>query len=125
MDELEVRDLRPGIARPVGPPGDLDGVERLAHGAIADGVDVDLEPERIEPGDGRGEGGGLDQAVAAVRGWQSVAVEIRLEHGAREVLEDAVGEELDARRRVARPRRSGPSLDQLLDLLRRHASRPS
>ena len=70
MDELEVRDLRPGVARPVGPPRDLDGVERLAHGAVADGMDVDLEPERIEPRDGRPEGGGLDEAVAAVRGGQ-------------------------------------------------------
>ena len=53
MDELEVRDLGPGIARTVGAPRDLDGVERVAHGAIADGMDVDLEPERIEPRDGR------------------------------------------------------------------------
>ena len=101
----------------VRPPRDLDGVERVAHGAIADGMDVDLEPERVEPRDGRPEGGGLDEAVAEVRGRQPIAIEVRLEDGTGEVLEDPIGEELDARRRVARPCGPGPPLDQLLDLL--------
>ena len=46
--------------------GGLDSVERLAHGPFPDGVDVDLEPLRIEPGDVTAEAAGLDHAQAAV-----------------------------------------------------------
>src|SRR5436190_1804071 len=118
MDELEMRDVGSPIARPVGPPRDLHGVERIADGAIPDGMDMDLEPEGVEPRDGRAENGGLDEAVAPVRRRSPVAIEIRLDQRAAEVLEDAVGKELDAGRRVARPRGPDPPLDQLVDLLR-------
>ena len=35
--------------RAVRRPGRLDGVERLADRPVADGVEVRLEPERVEP----------------------------------------------------------------------------
>ena len=49
VDDLDVGDVRPRVGRAVGAPGGLDGVERLAHGPLADGVEVRLEPEGIEP----------------------------------------------------------------------------
>ena len=48
VDDLDVGDVRPRVGRAVRAPGRLDGVERLAHGPVADGVEVRLEPERVE-----------------------------------------------------------------------------
>ena len=48
--------------------GGLDRVERLAHRAVADRVEVRLEPERVEPGDVALERLGVDLAQAAVVG---------------------------------------------------------
>ena len=50
MDDLDVGDVRPRVGRAVGRAGGLDGVERLADRAVADGVEVRLEAERVERG---------------------------------------------------------------------------
>ena len=47
----------------------------------------------------------------------AVTVDVRVEHGAREVLEDAVHHQLHARRLVAPDRGRPATLDELLDLL--------
>jgi hypothetical protein len=58
VDQLHVRDHRAAVAGPVGLDRVLDGVERLPHCCIADGMDVDLQSEFIDAA------GGLGQAVA-------------------------------------------------------------
>ena len=100
----------------VDPPCRLDGVERLAHRAFADGVDVHLEPECVESRDVAAERVGVDHAQAAVRGREAVEVEVRLEDGRGAVLEDPVLHQLHARRAVAIRRGACPALDELLDL---------
>ena len=90
MDDLDVGDVGSRVGRPVGAPGRLDGVERLTDRPVADGVEVRLEPERVEAGDVILERLGLDLAQAAVVGRTAGRVEVRLEQRAGEVLEDAV-----------------------------------
>ena len=92
-------------------------VERLAHRPVADRVEVRLEPERIELRDPGREALGVDLAEAAVVGRAAVAVAVRLEHGAGEVLEDPVHHQLHARGLVAADRGRPAPLDELLDLL--------
>ena len=69
----------------------------VANGAVADRVEVRLEPERVEPGDGPSER--LPDRSERCRGCRrarAVASEIRVEHRAREGLEDAVDHQLHA-----------------------------
>ena len=68
-----------------------DGVEALAHGAVTDGVHVDLEAGPAGGGHRRGHGGGLPDGVAAV----ARPIGVGLEQVARVTLDHAVGEELD------------------------------
>ena len=120
------RDGRPGCGRGAAAcrtsrscvAGRLDGVERVAHGPVAERVEVRLEPERVEPDD-----------VAAFRVSASMKsspelsvawpcdVEVGLEHRGGAVLDDPVAHELHARRRVAAEDAVRPPLDELVDLL--------
>ena len=50
MHELEMRDVMPVVVGPICRPRCFEGVERLAHGAVADGVDVHLEAFTVQPG---------------------------------------------------------------------------
>ena len=59
----------------------------------------------------------VDLEQAAVVGRAALAVAVRLEHRAGEVLEDAVHHQLDAGRRVPADGRRPAPLDELLDLL--------
>ena len=52
VDDLDVGEVRPRVGPAVGPPGGLDGVERLADGPVAQRVEVRLEPEGVEADDG-------------------------------------------------------------------------
>ena len=122
MDDLDVGDVRSRVGQAVGAPGGFDGVERLAHGPFADGVEMRLEPERVEPRHVGLERLRVDHAHAAVRRRAAVVVEVRLEDRAGAVLEDAVEHQLDARRGVAADGGPGSPLDELLDLL--GAARP-
>ncbi len=117
MDDLDVRDVRARVRRAVRASRRLDGIERRAHRAVADRVEVRLEPEGVERRDPGLEALGIDLEQTAVVGRPAVAVEVRLEHRAGEVLEDAVHHELDARRRVPADGRGPPTLHELLDLL--------
>ena len=112
VDQLRVRDHRPPVARAVAGDDVLDRVQRLAHRGVADGVDVDLEPELV------------DRLAASARSshtcmpWSVQRAAVRRQQRAGLVLDDPVGEELhgvarsaaasrpprpgDARRRTAR-----------------------
>ena len=48
MDHLDVGDVVSPVGRPVRRPCDLDSVERLSNRPVADGVEVRLEPGRVE-----------------------------------------------------------------------------
>ena len=122
VDDLDVGDVRPRVGRPVRLPGGRDGIECLAHGPVADGVEMRLEPERVEARDVPLERLGIDHAQAAVVRRVAVVVQVRLDEAAGPVLEDAVLHQLDAGRGVAADRRTRATLDELLDLLR--ATRP-
>ena len=54
--------------QPFARAGRLDGVERLADGAVAERVEVRLEPEGVEPDDGLLEDLGVDEVDAPVVG---------------------------------------------------------
>ena len=49
MDDLDVRQVVAAVAPAVRRARRLDRVERLAHRALGQRVEVDLEPERVEP----------------------------------------------------------------------------
>ena len=51
-----MRDHRPPVARAIALDDVLDGVERLTNRGIADGVNVDLQPEIVDAARGVGEG---------------------------------------------------------------------
>ena len=117
MDDLDVGDMRPGIGRTVLRPRGRDRVERGPHSPVADRVEMRLESEGIELRHPRRQPSGVDLEEAAVLGRAAAPVAVRLEHGAREVLEHAIHHELHARRCVASHRGRSATLDELLDLL--------
>ncbi|WP_433155776.1 hypothetical protein ACQPZ8_32185 [Actinomadura nitritigenes] len=51
MDDLEVCQVGSGVFPSVGGAGGLDGVQRLADRAVAQGMEVELEVEGVEGGD--------------------------------------------------------------------------
>ncbi len=118
VDQLEMRDVRPAIGRTVGSSGDLDGIEGVAHRALADGMEVCLEAQRIQLGHVCREVRGIEQSQTDVRGRSAVRIEVGLEQGARLVLQDAVDEELDAGRGIAGSGRALAPPDEFADLLR-------
>ena len=86
VNDLEMGDGVPRIARAVPRPGLLEGVQRHPDGPVADGVDVNLEALPVERGRQPVEGG-----LVVVRGaGVSVAVEVGSEHRGRPRLDDAV-----------------------------------
>src|SRR6266508_3564776 len=76
-----------------------------------------LEAERIEARYPTGQPIGVDLEQTSIVRRSAATIPVGLEHGAGEVLEDAVHHELDAGRLVATDRRRRPPLDELLDLL--------
>ena len=101
VDHLDVGDVRARIRRAVLGPRRGHGVERFAHRPVADRVEVRLDGEAhrscgtqvLRPS-------GVDLDEPPVVGRAAVAVAVRLDHGAREVLEDAVHHQLHAGRLV-------------------------
>ena len=117
VDDLEVGEVRPGVGPAVRLAGRLDRVERVPDRAVAERVEVRLEPEGIEPHDRGLERLGVDEVEAAVVRGAPVDVEVRLEHRRRLVLDDPVAHELDARRRVPAEHAVRAPFDDVLDLL--------
>src|SRR6202035_2783050 len=96
VHDLDVRDVVAAPARAIGRPGCRDRVERLAHGPVADGVEVDLESGRVDGGDGFPEFRRVEEAAARAAGLVAVPVQVRGQHRGGEVLADAVLHDLDA-----------------------------
>ena len=89
-----------------------EGVEGVAHGPVADGVDVDVEALAVQGGDHLGQLLGAEHADAQVAGGTAVAVQVGLEHGRGAVLEHPVGEDLDRARPQPAHRAGLAPLDQ-------------
>ena len=117
MDDLDVGHVRTRIGRTVGGPGGRDRVERVAHGPVADCVEVRLETEGVDPRHHIGEDMGVDEVDAAVGGRRTCAIQVRVEHRRGEVLDDPVEQQLDARRPEAAERAPLPVLAPRLDLV--------
>ena len=73
-------------------------VERVAHGAVAEGVEVHLEARGVEARDVLLQAHRVDEVEAVVLGLAAAAVLVRLEHRGGEVLGDAVEHDLHAGR---------------------------
>src|SRR5687767_12977157 len=80
-------------------------------------MEVRLEPHRVELRNPAPQAVRVDLAETAVVGHAALTVAVGLDHGAREILEDAVHHQLDAGRPVSPNRRASPAFDELLDLL--------
>jgi hypothetical protein len=76
-----------------------------------------LEPQRVELRHPAPQAFRVDLAEPSVVGHAAATVAVRLDHRAREVLEDAVHHQLDAGRLVSADRGAVASCDELLDLL--------
>ena len=119
MDDLDVRDVRARVRRAVRPPGRLDGVERRPHRPVADGVEVRLEPERVELRDPglRGPSGSIwsRPRLSVVPPWPSrygsSIAPVKFSRTPSIISLTLVG----AYRPIAV---AAPALDELLDLLR-------
>src|SRR5689334_5553519 len=88
-EQLEVSDVVARIAAAVAGAGELERVERVAYGAVADGVDVDLKACAVERGDQRLEDFRLDVGLAAV----AAGAEVRLKQRGGARFDDAVGKD--------------------------------
>ena len=76
---LDVREMVAAIAGAVGVQGRLDRVERLAHGALGQRVEVHLEPLGVQAGHRLPHDLGLDEREAPVLGRPALRVQVRLE----------------------------------------------
>ena len=92
-------------------------VQRLPHAAVADRVDVHLEPGRVEGLHGLAQPLGVDERVAAVVGRMAAAVEVRLEQRRGPVLGDAVLHDLHGRGAEPAAGERLPSAHQVRHLL--------
>ena len=112
MDELEMRQVVAHVAAAVRLLRGLDGVQRVADGAVADRVHVHLEVARVEECDDALEVLGRDHRDPVV-----VGADVGLEQGAGEVLEHAVREDLRPADPQAADRAGRAELDEVLELL--------
>ena len=117
IDDLEMGHVMAPLGGPVRPPGRLDRVERLPDGAIAEGVEVDLEAECVQPADVVLEQLRVDEADPAIRRGAAAGRAIRLEHRRRVVLGDPVLHDLHGVRAQPADLPGPPAFDDLVDLL--------
>ena len=101
-----------GVAAAVHALGRLERVERVADGPVADRVHVHLEAVRVEEDDRL-----LELLCREHRDPVVVGVDVRLEQGAGEVLQNAVGKDLRAADAQASEGAGGAQLQELVDLL--------
>jgi hypothetical protein len=95
MHDLQMGKMVPQPARAIGNPGGFDGVERLPHGPVADGVDVHLEPFGIQQCDVLFQRLRVDERQPAVVGGVTVHVQIGRQHCCGEGLAHPVLHDLD------------------------------
>ncbi len=95
-----MRDVMPSVPRSIGPFSRLQGVEGSAHGPVADGVHVYLEPGGIERGSRLLEAVGLKIELSTICADTVQAMtlrsEIGLEQRRRVALDHPVGKHLGA-----------------------------
>ena len=72
--------VMPRAANAVRGPGGLDGVQRVADRAVAERVEVNLEPFTVQRGDEPGQLGRVDEIQPGVPGGTAVRVQVRLQH---------------------------------------------
>src|SRR4051794_26489948 len=99
------------------PTGGLYRVQRVAHGAVTECVEVDLETLRRQRCHKSRKLLRVDEVQAAVRGAAPVLVEIWLQHRGRVVLGDAVQHHLHARRPEALTAYEAAPVEQLGQLV--------
>jgi hypothetical protein len=87
---LQVRDVMPVIVGAVGGAGSLDGIERLAHRAVPDRVEMHLEARRVQAGHDLAQVFRVDIGQAASGGLAAARVEVRVDHPGGEILSDAI-----------------------------------
>ena len=116
-DDLQVRDVVPAVGGAVRGRGGLERVERLAHRPVAQRVHVHLEAERVQPGDVHAQLAWVDEAQSPVAGRAAAPVQVGLQQGGGEVLDDAVLHDLDRGRGEAGSPGLRPPGHQLVDLL--------
>jgi len=105
----------PVARRAVGGPRGLDGVQRLAYGAVAQRVEVHLEAEPVQGGDMGAQGDGVDEAQSG-RLFPAV-VRVGGEETGCPVLHDPVLHDLDGARRETARAAALTAIEQLVDLL--------
>ena len=125
MDELQVREVVAGVPAAVGFGRRLDRVEGLADGAVGKRVDVHLEALAVEEGDDVRQLVRLVHPDPAVVRRPAVPVEVRLEDGRCEVLEDAVLEDLRAANPETADRALLASPQKVVELLVAALARPA
>jgi hypothetical protein len=96
VDDLQVRQMVADGRIRVGPPRRFDRVERVAHRAVAERVEVHLEAVGVELGDEPGEFVGVDEVEAGVVGRAAMRVEVRVEQRGGVVLGHPVQHHLHA-----------------------------
>ena len=117
VDDLEVGEVVAVAARAVDGAGVLDGGEAVAHGPVAERVDVHLEVLGVQRRDVLAQVVGGDEGEAAVVGAVPVRVEVGVEHRGRVGLADAVLHDLDAGGAHPGLGRPAAALDELGHLL--------
>ena len=88
----------------------------LADGAVAERMEVRLEPGRVERGHVLLQRLGVDEVEAPVRRRDAARVEVRVDHRRRVRLDDAVEQQLHAVRPEPARRRASGTFEELVDL---------
>ena len=91
--------MRSHVGHAVGLPSGLDRIEGLPDRAIAQRMEVHLEAELVELRHVTLEAPGIHEIDAPVARRMPAGIEVRLEHRGGVVLGNAVGHDLDGRRR--------------------------
>ncbi len=117
MHHLQMGEVMAKVVHSVGLSRRLDGVERLTHGAVAQRMEVHLEPFGVEGHDGVVQQRRVDEREPVVLCLASARIEVGRRHRCREVLGNAVLHDLDAGGPEAPGLAGGSTLDQLWYLL--------
>ena len=124
MHNLQVGDVVPVVVGAIGGASGLDGIQALADRPVAYGMEVHLEPVRIERGHVAAQLIRINVRQAVVAGLAAAGVQVRLEQASGAVLCDAVLHNLDSvRTEPARLPGIAPPA-QVVELLRSPAPIP-
>src|SRR5260370_18777487 len=117
-------DVMAQLAASVRGAGGAARVQAFAHGPVADGMEVRLEPEPVQGGDVGAQFVRIDMRQTAALALAAAGVQVRLEQAGCEVLSHAILHDLDGvSAEPARLASLAPSAD-LVDLIRSSAPFP-